>query len=148
MDDDCIQESGSYREETNSDHISGLTNEDDAEQESEMATTSQVVVPEIPRRTPIVYEPVSQLDMDKPLDYHVQRTKELNMKNVAEKATQNRRMDTQREEYRRNNQRTDYRRIPTYRNDTQQKSGNPFGEGSAKDKKIQRSQQRYVSYHQ
>ena len=92
MNDDCIQEDNGYREETYS-GLSGLTdNANDTEQESEIATTSQVVVPDGPKRTPIVFEPASQPELDKPLDYHVQRTKERNMQNVAQQASGTTRM--------------------------------------------------------
>ena len=109
MDEDYIQESGSYCEETDSDKISGLTKKGDGEQESEMATTSQVVIPEAPKRKTIVYESEVQRNIDQPLDYHVQRNKTLNMKNAAQKSPLNRRLDIQREDNQRSNQRTNQR---------------------------------------
>ena len=94
MDEDHVQEAESYQEETDSDIISGLTEKDDKETESEMATTSQEILTEVPRYTPIVYDTNLQQDIDKPLDYHVQKEKDSrNMRNIQTAPSTHQRSD-------------------------------------------------------
>ena len=96
MDEDYIQEVGSYHEGTDSDRISGLTEKDDKETESEIATTSQAILTEAPRHTPIVYDTNVQQDIDKPLDYHVQKEKHSrNMRSTSRTFSPHQRLDIQ-----------------------------------------------------
>ena len=150
--DDYIQESESYREETDSDAISGLEQQ---ATESEMAATSQAQPANQPKYTPIVYTTTHQAQVDDvPLEYHVQKGASNYRTNnaFAQQRTNEQRFST--EHQRQDNHRPQYQRLDNQRSDSRPRPSGKFRQGPKKinfgeggmDKRRQRSARRWAEF--